>query len=201
MVRLDIGVTEFLVNRGAGFAEIPEFLVKRKAIINVKNDDDFCFRWAVTRALHPVRKNGNIVTKKLWKQSEEYNWDGLEFPLAVKDVGIFAKSNGKGVNVYGIEKFTETDDTANPPLPTEYVHSFTGPIGIEYDRGVNLFFHDNHYSVISNLSRLLSGQISKHDGKVEICPYCQNHFGNERIFGTIWRSVGIWIINVRFIRR
>ena len=60
MVRLDIGVTKFLVNRGAGFAEIPKFLVKRKAIINVKNDDDFCFRWAVTCALHPVKKNGNI---------------------------------------------------------------------------------------------------------------------------------------------
>ena len=183
MVRLDIKVTEFLVNRGAGFAEILGFLVKRKAIINIKNDDDFCFRWAVTRALHPVKKNGNIATKKLWKQSEKYNWDGLEFPLAVKDFGIFAKNNGIGVNVYGIEKFMETDDPENPPLPTEYVHSLTGPIGTEYDKGVDLFFHDNHYSVISNLSRLLSGQISKHNGKVEICPYCQNHFGDERIWG------------------
>ena len=80
--------------------------------------------------------------KKEWKHSHEKVMETVR-RVQLGRTGIFAKSNGKGVNVYGIEKFTETDDTANPPLPTEYVHSLTGPIGIEYDRGVNLFFHDN----------------------------------------------------------
>ena len=32
-------------------------LKKKKAIINMKNEDDKCFKWLVTRALNPISKN------------------------------------------------------------------------------------------------------------------------------------------------
>ena len=34
---------------------------KKKAIINLKYEDDECFKWAITRALNPVEKNSERI--------------------------------------------------------------------------------------------------------------------------------------------
>ena len=42
------------LNAGS-YIKLPEFLAKKKAIINMKNEtDDECFKWCVTRAKNPV---------------------------------------------------------------------------------------------------------------------------------------------------
>ena len=46
----------------------------------MKNTDDQCFKWAFTRAKHPAKRDGERVTKKLRRQAEEYNWDGISLP-------------------------------------------------------------------------------------------------------------------------
>ena len=38
-------------------ASLGRLVVKKKAIINLKNTDNKCFMWAVTRALHPAGQN------------------------------------------------------------------------------------------------------------------------------------------------
>ena len=42
---------------GSTCIPLPVFLVAKKAIINLKNEDDKCFKWAVTRAINPVEKH------------------------------------------------------------------------------------------------------------------------------------------------
>ena len=44
-----------------------EFLAAKKAIINLKNEDDECFKWAITRALNPVEKTLNVLIKNFEK--------------------------------------------------------------------------------------------------------------------------------------
>ena len=41
---------------GSSYIPLFKFLAAKKAIINLKNDDDECFKWAITRALNPVEK-------------------------------------------------------------------------------------------------------------------------------------------------
>lgn len=41
---------------GSSFIEISEVLRRKKAIINVKNLDNECFKWAVLSALYPAKK-------------------------------------------------------------------------------------------------------------------------------------------------
>ena len=38
----------------SSYIPLSSFLVAKKAIINLKNADDECFKWAITRALNPV---------------------------------------------------------------------------------------------------------------------------------------------------
>ena len=46
------------------YIPLPKFLAAKKAIINLKNEDDECFKWAITPALNPVEKNSERIAKK-----------------------------------------------------------------------------------------------------------------------------------------
>jgi ATPase subunit of ABC transporter with duplicated ATPase domains len=54
VTQLEIHIGEFRPLRGKKHEPLPESIASKKAIINMKNDDDECFKWAVTRALNPV---------------------------------------------------------------------------------------------------------------------------------------------------
>jgi hypothetical protein len=51
---LEIHIGEFRPLRGKGYEPLPELIKRKEAIINMKNNDDECFKWLVTRA---PRKN------------------------------------------------------------------------------------------------------------------------------------------------
>ena len=67
VVRLDITFSRLRPLRGSSHIPLPERISKRKALINMENEDEECFNWAVTRALNPVEKNLQRVTKELRK--------------------------------------------------------------------------------------------------------------------------------------
>ena len=136
IVKMIIKITKYQILRGAGFSELPKFITSKKSVINIKNEDDMCFKYAVTRALHPVEKKANTVSKLLRKQTENYNWEGLTFPVAVKDVKIFSKNNNIGVNVFGIEEVMETDPNGDRLITAKYVQLLTEPTE-KYEKVIN----------------------------------------------------------------
>ena len=70
----------------------------------MKNDDDLCFKWSVTRALHPVDVHPERITKELKEQSEKFDWSGLKFPVKLGHIAIFEKVNPSiSINVFGLE--------------------------------------------------------------------------------------------------
>jgi hypothetical protein len=149
-VKMIIKVTKYQIVRGAGFSELPKFITSKKTVINIKNEDDMCFKYAVTRALHPVEKKANAVSKLLKKQTENYNWEGLTFPVAVKDVKIFSENNNIGINVFGIEEIMETDPDRDRLITAKYVQLLTEPTE-RYGKVINLFWHDDHFSTVKCL--------------------------------------------------
>lgn len=91
-----VKITKYQIVRGAWFSNLPDFITSKKTVSNIKNEDDMCFKWAVTRALHPFEKKANVVSKPLRKQSEKCSWDGLTFPLAVNYAKEFSENNNIG---------------------------------------------------------------------------------------------------------
>ncbi len=101
---LSISVVKFNPLSGSGYSELPKFISNKKAVINMRNEkceeelgrcecekckeSEMCFKWAVTRALNPITKNPQIITKELREQSEKYKWEGITFPTKVKDIPI-----------------------------------------------------------------------------------------------------------------
>ena len=181
IVGLDISVVKFNPLDGSGYSKLPPLIAKKKAVINMKNNDDQCFKWAVTRALNPVKRDSERITKELRKQAEVFNWEGITFPMKVKDIPIWEKNNDKFVSVFGY------DDESKKIYTIKMCDELTSIVLDEEDKTqdkklISLFLHDdNHYCVVKNLSRLVSSQHSKHKEKRHFCLRCHNGFNTPEL--------------------
>ena len=73
----------------------------KKTVINLQNKDEECFKWAVIAALHHEEIEHHPERISLLQHYEDqYNWNGLEFPLAIQKIGKFERNNpGIAINV------------------------------------------------------------------------------------------------------
>ena len=75
-----------LKRTGSSFIDSPEWLKNKKAIINPKNNDDNCFKYAITAALnHKQIKNLSERTSNLKPFIDQYNWREIDFPSHKED--------------------------------------------------------------------------------------------------------------------
>ena len=160
---LEIFITKYKPLNGKSHKPLPKVIANKKAIINMENDDDQSFKWAVTRALNPIKRDAERVTKILKIQAEKYNWDGIESSMKLKDIHKFEQNNNINVNVFSYDD--ETKQVYTLRLSKQ-----------DGEECVNLFLYDEHYSVVKNLSRLISKQLSKGKYKKHTCMRCLNHF-------------------------
>ena len=65
IIRLELHTVSFNPLRGETWIPLPTELANKKAIINVKNEDNKCFLWCVLRPLNPKEHNSQITDKKL----------------------------------------------------------------------------------------------------------------------------------------
>ena len=178
VVRLDITLSRLRPLRGSSHMELPKRISKRKALINMQNLDKFCFKWAVTRALNPVGKDPQRITKKLRKQSEKLDWQGIEFPTPCLERMFkkFESNNDVSLLMFGHEE--TRNNTYIIPL---YVPT------VRREMVVRLFFLKNengtesHYCVVKNMSALVSSQASKKKEKKYVCDFCLNMFGSQEL--------------------
>ena len=54
ILNLCININKLNPMRGNSHIELPEFIKRKKACVNVKNNDDQCFKWTILSALHPA---------------------------------------------------------------------------------------------------------------------------------------------------
>ena len=81
IIRLEIHFANWQPLGGSTFIPLPAKIKNKKAVINPKNEDNQCFKWCVVRALNPVKKNSERITKELIEQAKSLNWNGLKFPV------------------------------------------------------------------------------------------------------------------------
>ena len=102
---LDLHTVKYEPLGGASYILLPAFLAAKKATINLKNEDDECFKWAITRVLHPVENLPERIDRALRETSKVLNWEGLKFSVNLSDINKFESHNSLiSVNVFGYEK-------------------------------------------------------------------------------------------------
>ena len=173
VVQLEIHSTEFNPMKGSSYIPLPDWIMRKKAIVSIRNKDEKCFLWSVLRYLHPREKN-DCRLKDLEKYEFSLNTKGITFPLKIKDITKFEKLNPDlpGINVFSVD-----DKKTIYPLR-------------EINRGckntIDLFLYEEdgkfHYSLIKNFSRLIRSQItSRTDEPIHICKRCFSHFTKEEL--------------------
>ena len=92
------------LTRGSSYLPLPDWLSRKKVIINPKNDDMQSFKWAVIAAdrweeidKHQERRS------KLRKFEEEYDWSDVEFPFVIRSIDKFEDNNEISVNILAVE--------------------------------------------------------------------------------------------------
>ena len=175
IISLDIQLTDFIPLRGTSYIPLRKKLVGKRAIINMKNGDNQCFKWCVTRALFPVVRDSERISKNLRKHSKEINWEGTTFPTELKDIKTFEKLNEKiAVNIFGY-------DGVIYPLRLYKGRNREHEINLLLISDDGSFAsRKKHHCLIKNMSRLVSKQLSKHDGAKEICFKCTKVFPQKR---------------------
>ena len=173
---LDININPFNPLSASSYILLPRSLYKKKAIINVQNENDNeCFKWAVTSAVFPKKKNAERLSKQMRKDSEKFDWTGIEFPVSLKQIDKFEKHNNYAINVFGYE------DVVYPlRISKKNENSCEHPCEQNCEQVINLLLianeETNHYCWIKNMSRLLSSEINNHQHKLHFCYRCLNSF-------------------------
>ena len=138
---------DYTAIRGGSYIPTPPSLRRKEAIVNVKNDDEYCFIWSITAALHPAESNVSRPSSYR-KYVYELNRSRLTFPVHPKhDLKGFEDDNDLSINVYCYE-----DEVV---VPTRISEKRAG-------RHVDLLIIMNddfhHYTWLKNMSRLLYGR-------------------------------------------
>ena len=73
------------LNRGGSYIDSPKWLKNKKATINPKNNDDKCFRYALTVVLNheQIKKDPQKITK-IKPFINQYSWKEIDFPSQEK---------------------------------------------------------------------------------------------------------------------
>ena len=81
---LDINFHRLNLTRGNLYLPLPDWLARKKAIVNPQNNDEECFKWAVIVALRwtDIKFNPELVSN-LRKFTNNYDWSGLKFPVSI----------------------------------------------------------------------------------------------------------------------
>ena len=101
---LDLLTVKYEPLGGSSYIPLSVFLAAKKAIINLINENDKCFKWTITRALNPVEKNSERIDRKYQETSKTLNWEGLKLSVNLSDINKFENHNSSILLMYSVMK-------------------------------------------------------------------------------------------------
>ncbi|XP_066595461.1 uncharacterized protein [Prorops nasuta] len=167
IINIVIQIIKYHPMTASSYIKLPQWIQNKHAVINVKNRGKDCFAWAIMTGLFPAKKNCNLLSS--YPHYKNYlNFEGLEFPISIKDIPKFEKLNKISINVFVTEK--------KKILPTHLTKE-------EQIKHFNLLYISNdynyHYCLIKNLSYLLSNQCSRDKHTKYFCNRCMHYFSSN----------------------
>ena len=179
VIKLVLHTTRWEPLNGGSYLPLDPYLANKKAIINMKNEDDKCFMWSVLRALYPKDKNAERIDKNLKSKQNILNMKGICYPVSLRDINRFEHLNPNiSISVVGYNKI----DLVHPIKISQCTgcdHDIVLLLLKEAVKGENGKIEEKtHYTLVKNMSALISSQKNNHKGSREICLNCFNTFNS-----------------------
>ena len=162
--------------RGSKYIELPEFIAKKRAVVNIKNKDEDCFKWCILRGLNPTTENPNRIDKKLRAAVDSINMEGISTPTKIDDIKKFERQNEDiAIVVLGLNEEGKVNTIRLSEYTYERKHLIILLLITDLEK-------DFHYTLVTQESRLISPQYNNHKEKIHICWNCLNVFHKEEKF-------------------
>ena len=165
-----LNIVQYQPMKGSSYIKLPQELNHpKKGLINLKNNDNECFRWCHIRYLNPQDKNPQRINRTDEEFINKLDYSGIEFPITTKQYNKIEKQNEININVFG------------------YENKETYPIYVskeKYEKHLELLLitenENKHYVFIKDFNRFMYNQ-TKHKERKHFCMYCLQGFTSERV--------------------
>ena len=165
-----INIIKYEPLTGSSYIQLPtELQHHQKGIINLQNRENQCFRWCHIRHLNPRNDNPQRIKKTDKSFVEKLDYQGIEFPVSIKQYNKIENQNNININVFGYEK--------KQPYPI-YISKE------KFDDVLNLLLisenENKHYCLIKDFNRFMYSY-SCHKAKKHFCMHSLQCFSSEEI--------------------
>ena len=154
------------------YLPLPPNLAKKKAIVNVKNRDNECLKWALRAALFPPKDGEHAQRPSKYTANNGINYERIDFPTPINQITKLEKQNRNlAINVFGweddhvvIHRVSERREEKNVKLVNLTL----------IEKGMN-----QHYCWIKRESALLFDK--KKNNKTFYCMMCMTRFSRAHM--------------------
>ena len=164
-----LNIANYSPLKGSSYIELPPEIKKSKGLINIKNEDNECFRWCHVRHLNPQNKNPQRITKTDKNFIKQLDYSNIEFPVTVKQINKIEKQNNICINLFGYEEKQKFPIYISQEKFKDHMELLL----INKDK-------KNHYVLVKNFNKFMFDQ-TKHNCKKHFCMYCLQCFSREDV--------------------
>ena len=138
---------------GSNYIKIP---LRSNAILNIENNDKFCFLWSILAYLHPCNNNHPNRVSNYKQYFNELNIQDFDFSRGFKcsDVHKFNELNNLSVNIFELNFYQDQNQWKHKLIPIEISKNNS-------DRIIDLAIYKNHYVLIKKLDVFLGDHNKK----------------------------------------
>ena len=177
---LVISYDRYNPTRGSAYVPLPDWVANKKACINIKNNDELCFKNSVQCGFYELYKKDHpcdMYHYKKYVNDSFIKWDNINFPVGNDEIEQFEEQNKHiSVNVYYINADTNSKTIllykrSNNPQAQQ-------KIDLIKLTGENA---NSHYVYIKNYNKLMGSQTNKTNRKKHHCRTCSHGFKSEEL--------------------
>lgn len=166
-----LNIVQYQLLKGSSYIELPiELRNSMKGLINIKNNDNECFRWCHIRLLNPQDSHSELIKRSDKHYLEKLDYSGIEFPIKINQYNKIERQNEININVFGYEN--------KQPYPI-YVSKE------KYKNHMELLLitekENKHYVLIKDFNRFMYNK-TKHEHRKHFCMHCLQCFSSESVF-------------------
>ena len=131
------------VLNGTSYVKIP---LRSSAILNIQNNDIYCFSWSILASLHPCENDHPNRVSNYKQYFNELNINGLNFTNGFKcsDMHRFEKLNNLSININELNFYQDGDKWKHNLIPIEISKN-------ESNKVIDLLIYKNQCALIKKL--------------------------------------------------
>ena len=153
---------------GSNYIKIP---LRSNAILNIENNDKYCFLWSILASLYPCNNNHPNRVSNYRQYFNELNIQDFDFTNGFKcsDIHKFNELNNLSVNIFELNFYLDRNQWKHKLIPIEFSRNNS-------DRVIDLAIYKNHYVLIKKLDVFLGDHNKKF-----ICRRCLSSYTSENM--------------------